>query len=70
MSWQPQDNTNRSGRKSSQNRDQTTIASMRITEQEKHARDRKSLELRELRLSAPIAMPAPSKGRHPDTLER
>jgi hypothetical protein len=61
MSWQMQDNSNRAPRKPAQQRDHTTIASMQITEQEKQARERKSRKLRELRLSAPIAMPAPAK---------
>ncbi|MBD9375464.1 hypothetical protein IB238_22875 [Rhizobium sp. ARZ01] len=61
MSWQMQDNSDRAGRKPTQQRDPTTIASMQITEQENQARDRKSQKLRELRLSAPIAMPAPAK---------
>lgn len=61
MNWQLRDNSARAGRKPAQQRDHTTIASMQITEQEKQARDEKSQKLRELRLSAPIAMPAPAK---------
>lgn len=61
MSWQMRDNSARAGRIPAQQRDYTTIASMQITEQEKQTRDQKSQKLLELRLSAPIAMPAPAK---------
>lgn len=44
-----------------QERDQTTIASTRITEEERALREQKSQRLRELRLGAPIKMPAPIK---------